>query len=75
MVNVDIHSYRATGLTPDTEYTFKVVAVDKDGKELGTAKEISQKTTVKPEEFNIFRLWCSGNRRLQLLIMMKSMHL
>lgn len=53
MVNVDIHSYRATGLTPDTEYTFKVVAVDKDGKELGTAKEISQKTTVKPEEFNI----------------------
>lgn len=53
MVNVDIHSYRATGLTPDTEYTFKVVAVDKDGKELGTAKEISQKTAVKPEEFNI----------------------
>ncbi len=34
MVNV---IYRATGLTPDTD-TFKVVAVDKDGKELGTAK-------------------------------------
>ena len=34
MVNVDIHAYRATGLQPDTEYTFKVVAIDKDGKEL-----------------------------------------
>ena len=53
MVDVDIHSYRATNLTPDTEYTFKVVAIDKDGKELGTPKEITQKTTVKPEEFNI----------------------
>ena len=53
MVNVDIHSYRATGLTPDTEYIFKVVAVDASGNELGTPKEIIQKTTVKPEEFNI----------------------
>lgn len=53
MVDVDIHSYRATNLTPDTEYTFQVIAIDKDGKELGTAKEITQKTTAKPEEFNI----------------------
>lgn len=53
MVNVDIHSYRATNLTPDTEYTFKVVAIDSTGKELGTPKEITQKTTAKPEEFNI----------------------
>ena len=45
MVYVDIHAYRATGLEADTEYTFKVVAIDKDGKELGTAKEIKQKTT------------------------------
>ncbi len=53
MVDVDIHSYRATNLTPDTEYSFKVVAIDKDGKELGTPKEITQKTTVTPKEFNI----------------------
>ena len=53
MVNVDIHAYRATGLEADTEYTFKVVAIDKDGKELGTAKEIKQKTTAKAEVLNI----------------------
>ena len=73
MVNVDIHSYRATGLTPDTEYTFKVVAIDKDGKELGTAKEISQKTTVKPEEFNI-QIMVQWQQKVTLLTMMKSMH-
>lgn len=53
MVNVDIHAYRATGLKPDTEYTFKVVAVDKDGKELGSAKEIKQRTNKAPEVVNI----------------------
>ena len=53
MVNVDIHAYRATGLEADTEYTFKVVAIDKDGKELGTAKEIKQKTTAKAEVLNV----------------------
>ena len=53
MVNVDIHAYRATGLQPDTEYTFKVVAIDKDGKELGTPQEIKQKTTAKAEVLNI----------------------
>ena len=44
MVNVDIHAYRATGLKADTEYTFKVVAVDKAGKELGSAKERELRT-------------------------------
>ncbi|MDO5402752.1 MAG: hypothetical protein Q4F11_04875, partial [Eubacteriales bacterium] len=53
MVDVDIHSYRATGLEADKEYTFKVVAVDKDGKELGTAKTITGKTTAKADVFNI----------------------
>ena len=53
MVNVDIHAFRATGLEPDTEYTFKVVAIDKDGKELGTPKEIKQKTTAKAKVLNI----------------------
>lgn len=53
MVNVDIHSYRATGLTPDTSYTFKVVAVDAQGNELGTPQEITQSTTKTPEVINI----------------------
>lgn len=53
MVDVDIHSYRATGLKPDTEYTFKVVAVNAAGEELGTAKEITHKTTKTPEVLNI----------------------
>ncbi len=53
MVNVDIHSFRATGLTPDTEYTIKVIAIDKDGNELGEAREIKQRTTKTPEVVNI----------------------
>ena len=53
MVDVDIHSYRATGLTPDTSYTFKVVAVDAQGNELGTPQEITQSTTKTPEVINI----------------------
>jgi exo-poly-alpha-galacturonosidase len=53
MVNVDIHSYRATGLKPETEYTFKVVAIDSNGNELGTAKQVSQKTAKTPEVFNV----------------------
>lgn len=53
MVNVDIHSYRATGLTPNTEYKFEVVAVDANGKELGTKQSVTQKTTKTPETVNI----------------------
>ena len=53
MVNVDIHSFRATNLKPDTEYTIKVVAVDKDGNQLGEPQEIKQKTTKTPEVVNI----------------------
>ncbi len=53
MVNVDIHSFRATGLTPDTEYTIKVIAIDKDGNELGEAREIKQRTTKTPEAIDI----------------------
>ena len=53
MVNVDIHSFKATGLEPDTEYEFEVVAVDDSGAALGGAGSISWSTTGKPEEFNI----------------------
>lgn len=53
MVNVDVHSYRSTGLKPDTEYKFSVVAVDSNGKEMGTPQTVTQKTTTAPEEFNI----------------------
>ena len=53
MVNVDIHSFKATGLKANTEYTFEVRAIDESGKELGTSNLIKQKTTKKAEEFNI----------------------
>lgn len=53
MVDVDIHSYRATELTPDTEYTFMVVAVDANGNELGIPKSITVRTTKVQETFNI----------------------
>lgn len=53
MVDVDIHSFKATGLEPDTEYEFEVVAVDDSGVKLGDAGSISWSTTETPEEFNI----------------------
>lgn len=53
MVDVDIHSYKATGLTPATEYTFEVRAVDENGQELGSSNKITQSTTKIPDVFNI----------------------
>ena len=53
MVNVDIHSYRATNLSPDTEYTFTVVAIDSEGKELGNPVSIIQSTTSTPVTLNV----------------------
>lgn len=53
MVNVDIHSFRADGLKPDTDYNFSVVAVDAAGAELGSRAGISWSTTSKPELFDI----------------------
>lgn len=53
MVNVDIHSFRADGLKPDTDYNFSVVAVNGAGEELGSRASISWSTTSKPELFDI----------------------
>lgn len=53
MVQVDIHTFRAEGLTPDTEYTFTVVAVDADGTELGAGASVTCSTTETPEVFDI----------------------
>jgi len=53
MVNVDIHCYRAVNLKPDTTYTFKVVAIDANGKELGTPQTITQKTSKAPDTINV----------------------
>jgi polygalacturonase len=53
MVNVDIHSFRADRLEPDTGYNFSVVAVDAAGEELGGHASISCSTTSKPEVFDI----------------------
>lgn len=53
MVDVDIHSYRADGLKPSTDYNFSVVAVNAAGEELGSRADISWSTTSKPELFDI----------------------
>ena len=53
MVNVDIHSFRADKLTPSTDYTFSVVAVDENGDELGSPATLSFATADAPEIFNI----------------------
>lgn len=53
MVKADIHTFRADGLTPDTNYTFSVVAVDADGTELGDKASVTWSTTGTPEVFDI----------------------
>ncbi len=53
MAEVDIHTFRAEGLTPDTSYTFSVVAVDADGTELGDSASVTCSTTKTPEVFDI----------------------
>lgn len=51
---VDVHSYTATGLEPDTEYTFKVIPIDEYGNELvDDGVELTQSTTETPEIFDI----------------------
>lgn len=53
MVQVDIHTFRAEGLTPETEYKFSVEAVDNNGAKIGDAANITWSTTASPEIFNI----------------------
>ena len=50
---MDIHSYKAVGLQPDTSYHFSVIAVGRDGKELGSAASLEWKTTPIPQVFPI----------------------
>ena len=53
MVDVDIHAYKATGLKPDTEYEFGVVAVDKNGTELGEIQTLKSKTAKTNVSLNV----------------------
>ncbi|WP_215698849.1 glycosyl hydrolase family 28 protein [Clostridium sp. MCC353] len=53
MVNVDIHSFKAAGLAPDTSYHFEVTALDSKGGRLGEPASINWKTTPVPDTFNI----------------------
>lgn len=53
MVKVDIRSFTATGLKPETSYEFSVAAVDESGTELGEAATLSWETAPTPEVFNI----------------------
>ncbi|MDO5521437.1 MAG: fibronectin type III domain-containing protein [bacterium] len=53
MVNVDIHSYKATGLKPATEYKFEVRPINAAGKELGTSQTIRQTTAKTANVCNI----------------------
>lgn len=53
MVNVDIHTFRAEGLQPDTSYHFSVAAIDGEGNELGDRVSIDCSTAAAPEVFDI----------------------
>lgn len=53
MVDVDIHSFRATDLSPETSYEISVVAIDANGNELGNKVSITATTTKTPEVVNV----------------------
>ncbi len=53
MVNVDIHSFTADDLEPDTAYEFSVVALDASGQPIGEAASLSASTAPAPEIFDI----------------------
>jgi exo-poly-alpha-galacturonosidase len=52
-VRVSIHNFTATDLKPNTNYTFTVRSVFKDGKESPDSNRVSQKTTPTPNVFDI----------------------
>jgi len=45
---IDIHSYTATGLTPDTDYTFKVRAINSDGTFSSFSASLTHRTAKEP---------------------------
>jgi exo-poly-alpha-galacturonosidase len=45
---IDIHSYTATGLTPNTDYTFKVRAINSDGSFSSFSSPITHSTAKEP---------------------------
>lgn len=51
MVKVDIHSFTATGLSPDTEYEFSVAALGERGETLGRACSLRVTTAARPREY------------------------
>ena len=53
MVPIDIHSFKADGLKPDTAYEFRVTALDHDGNEIGTPASLNWRTTPSPACFSI----------------------
>jgi exo-poly-alpha-galacturonosidase len=52
-IKVSQHSYIVTGLEPSKSYTFKVRAVDSNGKESADSNTVTQETTATPKTFNI----------------------
>ncbi|TXK82486.1 fibronectin type III domain-containing protein [Paenibacillus sp. N3.4] len=52
-VKVSMHNFTATGLNPNTSYTYTVKAVDAIGKESLASNSITQSTTPLPQVFNI----------------------
>ncbi|MFA9438240.1 glycosyl hydrolase family 28 protein [Uliginosibacterium sp. sgz301328] len=58
---ITIHNFTATKLSPDTQYTFAVRAIDKDGKESADSNTVVQKTTAIPKVFNVVDFGAKGD--------------
>ncbi|WP_409306853.1 glycosyl hydrolase family 28 protein [Pectobacterium sp. B1J-3] len=58
---ISFHNFKATGLSPDTEYRFTVRAVYADGKESIDSETIVQKTTPVPHIISVTRHGAVGD--------------
>jgi exo-poly-alpha-galacturonosidase len=60
-VNISTHSYKITGLSPDTSYSFTVKAVNTNGTELDESNEVIQSTTKLPQVFDVTHYGAIGD--------------
>lgn len=58
---ISMHSYIATGLKPNTSYTFTVRAVDAAGKESADSNSVTQATTDIPAIFDVTKYGAAGD--------------
>lgn len=60
-VNISMHNYIVTGLTPNTSYSFTIKAVDNKGNESKDSNAVVQSTTKTPDVFDVTKYGAVGD--------------